>query len=169
MDAIAHVGSALAAGSNRPSKDSPIQPSSVAHSRKRRASGLGRFCKPWWDTWWIVALWIAWATSCSATIADLDQDQDRGPWKSYVVIDKALPDADRLPAQLGIPDPKVLFLDSHTDGLDQLASVLRERSGIDALHLFSHASSARLFLGSALVSANQLSERQVRALESIGR
>ncbi|MFZ4524514.1 MAG: FG-GAP-like repeat-containing protein [Chlorobium sp.] len=53
-----------------------------------------------------------------------------------------------LPANAG-----VYLIDPLQDGLEQIALVLQGRSGIDAIHLFSHGSASSLLLGSTTLSS----------------
>jgi hypothetical protein len=51
---------------------------------------------------------------------------------------------------------EVHLLDGDRDGFEQIGSILDGRSGIDALHIFSHGSSAHLTLGATTVSLADL-------------
>jgi len=57
------------------------------------------------------------------------------------VIDGALPDIQALIDAIG-PDKWVVVLDPERDGVSQLADLLRDESGLDAIHVFSHGGSA---------------------------
>ncbi|MGZ5559831.1 MAG: Ig-like domain-containing protein, partial [Methylobacter sp.] len=62
---------------------------------------------------------------------------------------------------------EVYVLDAGKDGLQQIASILAGRTGIDALHLISHGSEASVNLGSLLLNESDLSSH-LNELQSIG-
>lgn len=66
------------------------------------------------------------------------------------------------------PNVDVYILDSSKDGLAQMAHILNGRSGIDAIHIVSHGSTASVGLGSLILTAQNLSEHNVD-LAAIGR
>jgi large repetitive protein len=65
------------------------------------------------------------------------------------------------------PGVEVHVLDSSANGLEQIARVLRGRSGIGALHLVGHGAEASLSLGSLTLTALNLGEHD-RMLTRIG-
>ena len=68
----------------------------------------------------------------------------------------------------GMPaEAEVYLLDATGDALAQMALVLRGRSGITALHLFSHGSPGRLNLGSLTLDASNL-DGHAEALMGLG-
>jgi uncharacterized repeat protein (TIGR02059 family) len=54
------------------------------------------------------------------------------------------------------PDAEVHVLDSNQDGLAQIAAALEGRSGLDAVHLFTHGASGQLQLGSVQLTESVL-------------
>ena len=64
------------------------------------------------------------------------------------------------PSLLGdmAPGVEVHLLNSHRDGLQQMAEVLAGRHGIEALHIVSHGSKASLNLGSLALTAQNIPE-----------
>ncbi|MBF0158153.1 MAG: DUF4347 domain-containing protein [Magnetococcales bacterium] len=85
---------------------------------------------------------------------------------AVAVIDTALTDYQSLVASLP-PELEIILLDPHQDGLSQLASALTGRSGIDAIHLFSHGAPGSLQLGSTTLTTANLA-RYATALSTIG-
>ncbi|MBF0124744.1 MAG: DUF4347 domain-containing protein, partial [Magnetococcales bacterium] len=68
----------------------------------------------------------------------------------------------------GLPaDQEVILLDSKRDGLGQIATALSGRSGLDAIHLFSHGSPGALQLGSLTLNSANLASHTA-ALATIG-
>jgi hypothetical protein len=59
------------------------------------------------------------------------------------------------------------LIDQGSDGLDQIASLLPGRSGLDALHIISHGSAGTLYLGGSVLSNASLSDYSVQ-LQKIG-
>lgn len=53
---------------------------------------------------------------------------------------------------------EVLILDASCDGVEQVASYVQGRSGIEALHVISHGSAGSVQLGSVLVDESYLVE-----------
>ncbi|HYD97277.1 MAG TPA: DUF4347 domain-containing protein, partial [Noviherbaspirillum sp.] len=55
-----------------------------------------------------------------------------------------------------VPGTEVVVLDSRSNGLQQMADHLAGRSGIDAIHVFSHGAGGRIDLGASALSAATL-------------
>ena len=68
----------------------------------------------------------------------------------------------------GLSGSEVHVIDSSQDGLQQIATILAGRSGIDALHIISHGASAILDLGALTLSSDSLAAHQSE-LSAIGR
>lgn len=62
---------------------------------------------------------------------------------------------------------EVVILDSATDGLEQIATHLAGRTGIEAIHVVSHGSQGALYLGNARVDGDYLTSHTAQ-LASIG-
>ena len=67
----------------------------------------------------------------------------------------------------GLAGTEVHVIDSSQDGLQQIATILAGRSGIDALHIISHGSSATLDLGALTLNNESLAVHQAE-LSAIG-
>ncbi|MBW5415824.1 Ig-like domain-containing protein [Pseudomonas sp. MAG002Y] len=83
-------------------------------------------------------------------------------------IDSSLPDQGSLLAAL----PKgadIVYLDPAKDGLEQIASALQGRSGIDALHIVTHANTGALEVGSTQLTATSIQSQFHDVLAEIGR
>jgi hypothetical protein len=80
-------------------------------------------------------------------------------------IESDVPDLQTLLDGLG--GAEVHVIDSSQDGLQQIASILAGRSGIDALHIISHGASATLDLGALTLDSNGLAAHQAE-LSAIG-
>ena len=59
-------------------------------------------------------------------------------------------------------------LDSHTDGVEQIAEILASRSNVDAIHILSHGSQAELRLGNASLSVDSMAGQYADELATIG-
>lgn len=51
---------------------------------------------------------------------------------------------------------EVVLLNTESDGIDQIASYLRGRTGSDVIHVISHSSESSIYHGSAVLSSNNL-------------
>jgi uncharacterized repeat protein (TIGR02059 family) len=83
-----------------------------------------------------------------------------------VFIDSDVPDLSTLLAGVD-PGKEVHVIDAGHDGLQQIADILRDRSGIDALHLISHGQAGVAGLGSLLLDA-QAAAAEAPTLKAIG-
>lgn len=75
-----------------------------------------------------------------------------------VFVDAAVTDfqslADRLPA-----DAELVLLDAHSDGVRQISDVLRQRSGVQSIHLLTHGDAGAIRLGSQTLNQQTLVEQ----------
>jgi VCBS repeat-containing protein len=83
-----------------------------------------------------------------------------------VFVDPAVPNYQEL---LGGMDPniEVIMLDERQDGVEQMATTLSGRSGIDAIHLISHGSAGQLQLGTGTLNADSMSSQYEDELATI--
>ena len=61
----------------------------------------------------------------------------------------------------------VFFINSQTDGLNQMEAYLQDYSELDAIHIIAHGNDGQLQLGNGTIN-NQLDSTQVAQLENIG-
>jgi hypothetical protein len=74
-----------------------------------------------------------------------------------VFIDNSLEDLDTLVA--AIPEgSEIYFIDSASDGFDQIAGLLDGRDNIDAIHIIGHGRAGEVLLGTASLSSVSLTE-----------
>ena len=83
------------------------------------------------------------------------------------VIDGAVPDLQSLIAAIG-PDKSVVVLDPQRDGVLQLADLLSNESGLDAIQVLSHGSVGCLSLGTAVLNEGSITSYSP-ALEIVGK
>jgi Domain of unknown function (DUF4347) len=72
-----------------------------------------------------------------------------------VFIDARIGDIDSIIAGLA-SDVLAVILDSMHDGLDQIASELTGRTGVDAVHIISHGTDGTLYLGETVLTKENL-------------
>ena len=65
------------------------------------------------------------------------------------------------------PSMEIVLLDSNRDGVEQIAEVLAERSGIEAVHIVSHGSQAELNLGTAKLNQSTITGEYADELATI--
>ena len=87
--------------------------------------------------------------------------------REIVFIDAGVEDKDGLISSLE-PGVTVHILDAKLDGVQQIADILSESGGFDALHIFSHGESGALQLGNTILDANSISGKHADALREIG-
>ncbi len=71
-----------------------------------------------------------------------------------VIIDAGVEDTDQLVEDLVSSSDRnleIVYLDAQTDGIEQITSLLEQRSGLQAVHLVSHGSAGAIQLGSSIV------------------
>ena len=96
----------------------------------------------------LLALLLLWAGALNAHLAP----------REVVFIDTSVADWQVL--RDGVqPEVEVMLLDAGKDGLAQMAEWARERSGYDAIHLFSHGSPGTVHLGAFGLNRETLGER----------
>ncbi|MCB9775997.1 MAG: DUF4347 domain-containing protein [Nitrospiraceae bacterium] len=66
------------------------------------------------------------------------------------------------------PSAEVILLDAGRDGIEQIAEVLKGRSGIDAIHLIGEGTEAELHLGTAFLTNDSISNHYAALLSQIG-
>jgi hypothetical protein len=76
---------------------------------------------------------------------------------SFVFIDLRVSDIDRLLAGLA-GDIQVVILDSSQDGIVQIAEALAGAANLDSIHIISHGSSGTLYLGSTVLTEDNLND-----------
>src|SRR3990172_470031 len=81
-------------------------------------------------------------------------------------VDTRLSDWQMLVAGLD-PSVEVILLDAERDGVLQIAEALEGRSGVDAIHVLSHGAGGTLFLGSSVLTADNLDDHS-SSLATIG-
>ncbi len=62
---------------------------------------------------------------------------------------------------------EIFMIDGDSDGLQQIATSLQGRVGIDAIHVISHGSQGTLYLGNTVLNSGNLAHYQSQ-LASIG-
>jgi len=85
---------------------------------------------------------------------------------TIVFIDGNVGDADVISAAVPA-GAEIVMLDTSRDGLTQIADVLANRSGIDAIHIVSHGEQGQLYLGNSAVDLNSISGRHADELATI--
>ena len=83
-----------------------------------------------------------------------------------VFVDPTVPNYQELLSGMD-PNIEVIMLDGGQDGVEQMATTLSGRSGIDAIHLISHGSAGQLQLGTSMLNAESMSGEYVDALATI--
>jgi len=83
-----------------------------------------------------------------------------------VFVDPTVPNYQELLAGMN-PDIEIIMLDAGKDGVQQMASSLEGRTGIDAIHVISHGSSGELHLGTATLSTETMSGQYADKLATI--
>ncbi len=87
---------------------------------------------------------------------------------TIVFIDGAVHNRDQLLA--GIPDSaEIVVLDSTRDGVEQIASYLAGRTGVDSIHIMSHGDAGRIYLGNAELTQQSVNGEHSDELAAIGR
>lgn len=84
--------------------------------------------------------------------------------QELVFVDGRVPD----PAVFAAPEREVIVLNLDEDGINQIASALDGRSGIDAIHIVSHGNSGSLSLGSGAVTTYAMAALHHDDLLAIG-
>ncbi len=87
--------------------------------------------------------------------------------REIVFVDAAIDDRDGLIASLE-PGVSIHIIDSNSDGVQQIADILADSGGYDAVHIFSHGTQGSLQLGSAELNASSIADTYADALVQIG-
>ncbi len=99
------------------------------------------------------------AESLSATPRRTDRE--------IVFVDAAIEDREGLIASLE-PGVSIHVINPDTDGVQQIADILADSGGYDAVHIFSHGTQGTLQLGSTLLNASSIADTYADALGQIG-
>src|SRR5690606_12276203 len=75
--------------------------------------------------------------------------------RELVIVDAAVPDKHAIYKQ-SRPGMEIVELRTDEDGLAQLKTILCGYRNLDALHVFSHAEDARIYLGNGVVTKEAL-------------
>ena len=86
--------------------------------------------------------------------------------RQVVVIDSSVPDYQSLLSGMD-KSVKVIVLEQGKDGVEELAKALSEMHDVQAIHIISHGDEGRLYLGSAELTIESMSERYADQLESL--
>ncbi|MBL0319110.1 MAG: DUF4347 domain-containing protein [Alphaproteobacteria bacterium] len=76
-----------------------------------------------------------------------------------IIIDSGVEGYEQL-VQNARPDQEVFILDSHSDGVSQITSILNSLHDVDSVHIISHGNAGELVLGSTVLSNENLAEFQ---------
>ncbi|MBX3328703.1 MAG: DUF4347 domain-containing protein, partial [Nitrospira sp.] len=90
-----------------------------------------------------------------------------GESRSEVVfVDPTVPNYQELLAGMD-PHIEVVMLDGGSDGVQQMASALEGRTGIDAIHIISHGSAGELHMGTSTLNTDTMSNQYAQDLATI--
>ena len=88
--------------------------------------------------------------------------------REVLFVDKAVKNYEPLVAKLmEATELTVRFLDSHSDGVEQIAATLEAMTNISAIHLVSHGDDGTLDLGTATLNSISLSEQYADEFDAI--
>ncbi|MGQ7844439.1 cadherin domain-containing protein [Granulosicoccus sp. 3-233] len=96
----------------------------------------------------------------SASTSALEHSES--PAVELVIIDRGVDNAEWIAQQLSVENDSeraVHFIDSQSDGVDQISSVLDQYQNVTSVRLFSHGGDARLQLGNTTLDMNELLQR----------
>ncbi len=94
-------------------------------------------------------------------------EQPGGGRTEIAFIDAAIENSQDILSALG-PNVDVIMLDGDSDGVEQMASALEGRSGVDAIHIFSHGRAGTLDLGNTRLTAASMAGRHGDDMAAIG-
>ncbi|MEP4292305.1 MAG: tandem-95 repeat protein, partial [Rhizobiaceae bacterium] len=86
--------------------------------------------------------------------------------REIVFVDASIEDREGLIASLE-PGVSVHIIDSDSDGVQQMADLLAQSGGYDAVHIFSHGSQGALQLGNGVLDASSIGSEHADALAQI--
>ncbi|MBC2775525.1 DUF4347 domain-containing protein, partial [Rhizobium sp. AQ_MP] len=95
---------------------------------------------------------------------DLDHARSR---TEIVFVDARVQDLDTLLSALD-PSVEIILLDADRDGVEQIADVMAEKAGVDAVHILAHGSAGQLQLGSGILNAETMDGVYAARLVNIG-
>ena len=115
-------------------------------------------------------------TSRETTSAETAENQDvlnalatympTEPRTEVVFVDPTVPNYQELLSGMD-PHIEVVMLDGGQDGVQQMASSLEGRTGINAIHIISHGTSGELHLGTGTLSTETMSSQYANDLATI--
>ena len=76
---------------------------------------------------------------------------------SFEFVDTRVAGFDSLLPNLGA-DVEVVLLDAQTDGIEQILAALKGEINLSAIHIVSHGSSGKLYLGLTVLTDTNLSD-----------
>ena len=82
-------------------------------------------------------------------------------------VDSSLPDLNTLVASLPA-HADIVYLDSHSDGLTQIANALQGRENVDAIHLITHATEGSVVIGDSILNTASIEGQYHEILAEIG-
>ncbi len=91
---------------------------------------------------------------------------DAASSNQIVFVDMGVEDYESLISEID-PKAELIYIDSNSDGLEQVSNVLSEREGIDAIHIISHGDSGQLFLGDSVITADSMQSEHADELLTI--
>ncbi|MFO0701136.1 MAG: DUF4347 domain-containing protein, partial [Nitrospira sp.] len=86
--------------------------------------------------------------------------------QEIVFVDPTVPNYQDLLSGMD-PHIEVIMLDGGQDGIEQMASVLSGRTGIDAIHVISHGSAGALQLGTGILTTESMTSQYADELATI--
>ncbi|MFN7877217.1 MAG: DUF4347 domain-containing protein, partial [Pirellula sp.] len=106
------------------------------------------------------------------TLDDIDNQTVNRPAVQHseiIFVDATIVGYEQLVQELLLShDAEIVLLDSNSDGVLQMAAVLRGRTGIEAVHIVSHGSEGSLYLGNAVLHADSMQNQHRESLLAIG-
>ena len=82
-------------------------------------------------------------------------------------VDSSLPDLNTLVANLPA-HADIVYLDSHSDGLTQIAAALQGRENVDAIHIITHATEGSVVVGDSVLNTASIEGQYHEILAEIG-
>ena len=74
---------------------------------------------------------------------------------SIVILDPTIPDRHHLANGIK-PDTATYILESQPDAVEQITAILAQHQGIESLHIITHGSSGRLYLGTTELNSSNI-------------
>ena len=107
------------------------------------------------------------ATDTSEEQLDVSAIEPSGTTTEIAFVDGAVENLDQLLTEIG-PDVEVVLLDADSDGVKQIASVLKDRTDVDAIHILAHGDEGKLYLGNTVLDATSIQGEHLDELTAIG-